>query len=451
MRKQVKSTELKKELSFFTALTVVMGTVIGSGVFFKPEAVYSATGTAGLGLSAWIVGGLITICGGLTTAELSAAIPETGGILVYLRRAYGPLTSYLLGWAQTVVYFPATIAALSIIFATQAVNLLSLSSSAVIPISIAAAVFIVVINLLGSEKAGRLQAVSTVAKLIPLVLIIGFGLLYKGDVEFQLVPEPMVSSSAVSKLGSGLVATLFAYDGWINVGAIAGEVKNPKKNLPKAIIFGLTGVMGIYLLINLAYLQVLPALSLGATATPASDVATLLLGDAGGKLITIGILLSVFGTINGYTMTGIRVPYAMAMSDDLPFSQWLKKLNTRSVPVNSALTLLTITILMIFTGQYNQLTDMLIFVIWIFYTLTFVAVFRLRKIEPELNRPYKVPLYPVIPLIAIAGGSFIVINTLLTQPINTAIGIFLTLIGLPIYYYRKAHSSSVSHKTAQDR
>lgn len=340
---------------------------------------------------------------------------------------------------------------MSIIFATQAANLLGLSPSAVIPISIAAAVFIVMINLLGSEKAGRLQAVSTVAKLIPLILIIGFGLFYKGDVDFELVPENMVSSSAVSKLGSGLVATLFAYDGWINVGAIAGEVKNPKKNLPKAIIFGLTGVMGIYLLINLAYLQVLPALSLGATTTPASDVATLLLGDAGGKFITIGILLSVFGTINGYTMTGIRVPYAMAMSDDLPFSHHLKKLNTHSVPVNSALTLLTITILMIFTGQYNQLTDMLIFVIWIFYTLTFVAVFRLRKIEPELNRPYKVPLYPVIPLIAIAGGSFIVINTLLTQPMNTAIGIFLTLVGLPIYYYRRSHSSNAFQKTAEDR
>ncbi|MER2294976.1 MAG: amino acid permease [Desemzia incerta] len=431
------SKGLKKELSFFTALTIVMGTVIGSGVFFKPEAVYQATETAGLGLAAWVLGGLITICGGLTTAELSAAIPETGGMVVYLRRAYGPLVSYLLGWAQTVVYFPANIAALSIIFATQAINLTGLDSHYTIPIAIAAAVLIIVTNLMGTQQAGRLQSVATVAKMVPLFVIIIFGLLYQGDVQFQLLPENLAPTSTISKLGTGLVATLFAYDGWINVGAIAGEMKDPKKDLPKAIVAGLTAVMGIYLLINLAYLQVMPAAALGATPTPAADVAHLIFGDAGGKLVTIGILISVFGTINGYTMTGIRVPYAMALNNELPFSNQLKKLNRQQVPANSAILLLLIAVIMIFTGQYNQLTDLLIFVIWIFYTLVFVAVFILRKKEPDLVRPYKAPLYPIIPLIAIIGGCFIVVNTLLTQPVNTALGIFLTAIGLPIYFYKQ--------------
>lgn len=428
---------LKKEISFFTALTIVMGTVIGSGVFFKPEAVYHATGTAGLGLAAWVLGGLITICGGLTTAELSAAIPETGGMVVYLRRAYGPLISYLLGWAQTVIYFPANIAALSIIFATQAVNLLGLASSFVIPIAIAAACTIILTNLMGTQKAGRLQSVATVAKMVPLFLIIAFGLLHQGDVQFQLLPDNLAPTSTISKLGTGLVATLFAYDGWINVGAIAGEMKDPKKDLPKAIVAGLTAVMGIYVLINLAYLQVMPAAALGATPTPAAEVAHLLFGNSGGKIVTIGILISVFGTINGYTMTGIRVPYAMALNNELPFSKQLKKLNRQQVPANSALLLLMIAIVMIFTGQYNQLTDLLVFVIWIFYTLVFIAVFILRKKEPKLVRPYKVPWYPVIPMIAIIGGCFIVINTLLTQPTNTALGIFLTAIGLPIYFYKR--------------
>lgn len=428
---------LKKEISFFTALTIVMGTVIGSGVFFKPEAVYLATGTAGLGLAAWVLGGLITICGGLTTAELSAAIPETGGMVVYLRRAYGPLISYLLGWAQTIVYFPANIAALSIIFATQAVNLLGLTQSYVIPIAITAACAIILTNLMGTQKAGRLQSIATVAKMIPLFVIIVFGLLHQGDVQFQLLPDFMTPTSTISKLGTGLVATLFAYDGWINVGTIAGEMKDPKKDLPKAIVAGLTAVMGIYVLINLAYLQVMPAAALGATPIPAAEVAHLLFGNSGGKLVTIGILVSVFGTINGYTMTGIRVPYAMALNNELPFSNWLKKLNSQQVPANSALLLLLIAIVMIFTGQYNQLTDLLVFVIWIFYTLVFIAVFILRKKEPELVRPYKVPFYPVIPLIAIIGGCFIVVNTLLTQPANTALGIFLTIIGLPFYFYKR--------------
>ncbi|MBC1235410.1 APC family permease [Listeria booriae] len=434
----MENQKLRKEIGFFTALTVVMGTVIGSGVFFKPEAVYSATGTAGLGLLAWILGGVITICGGLTAAELSAAIPQTGGMMIYLQKTYGKLTAYLLGWAQTVIYFPANIAALSIIFATQVANLFQTNDDIIVPVAIAAAAFVMLMNFIGAKVAGSFQAITTICKLIPLILIIVFGLFHQGDVAFRLFPISVEEHPFLTSLGSGLVATMFAYDGWIHVGNIAGEMKNPKKDLPKAIVFGLTGVMLVYLLINIAYLFVMPAASLAATATPASDVANVIFGSIGGKLITIGILISVFGTINGYTMTGIRIPYAMALDNQLPFSNWFQKLGKKSsVPYNGGIIILIISVIMIFTGGFNQLTDMLIFVIWIFYTLTFIAVFVLRKREPELKRPYKVPLYPVIPIIAICGGVFIVLNTLYTQPLNAGIGLGLTLIGLPIYFYKK--------------
>ncbi|MBC2240115.1 APC family permease [Listeria booriae] len=434
----MENQKLRKEIGFFTALTVVMGTVIGSGVFFKPEAVYSATGTAGLGLLAWILGGVITICGGLTAAELSAAIPQTGGMMIYLQKTYGKLTAYLLGWAQTVIYFPANIAALSIIFATQVANLFQTSNDIIVPVAIAAAAFVMLMNFIGAKVAGSFQAITTICKLIPLILIIVFGLFHQGDVAFRLFPISVEEHPFLTSLGSGLVATMFAYDGWIHVGNIAGEMKNPKKDLPKAIVFGLTGVMLVYLLINIAYLFVMPAASLAATATPASDVANVIFGSIGGKLITIGILISVFGTINGYTMTGIRIPYAMALDNQLPFSNWFQKLGKKSsVPYNGGIIILIISVIMIFTGGFNQLTDMLIFVIWIFYTLTFIAVFVLRKREPKLKRPYKVPLYPVIPIIAICGGVFIVLNTLYTQPLNAGIGLGLTLIGLPIYFYKK--------------
>ncbi|WP_088810252.1 MULTISPECIES: APC family permease [Listeria] len=434
----MENQKLKKEIGFFTALTVVIGTVIGSGVFFKPEAVFSATGTAGLGLLAWILGGVITICGGLTAAELSAAIPETGGMIVYLRKTYGKLASYMLGWAQTVIYFPANIAALSIIFATQVANLFGTSDAIIIPVAIAAAIFIMCMNFLGAKVAGSLQAVTTVCKLLPLALIIIFGLFHQGDVAFRLFPMSVEDHPFLTSLGSGLVATMFAYDGWIHVGNIAGEMKNPKKDLPKAIVLGLTVVMAVYLLINIAYLMVMPATALAATATPAADVANIIFGSIGGKLITIGILISVFGTINGYTMTGIRIPYAMAIRNQLPFSSWFAKLGKTAVPYNSGIVVLIISIIMIFSGQFNQLTDMLIFVIWIFYTLVFIAVFILRKREPDMARPYKVPLYPIIPIIAIVGGLFIVLNTLFTQPINAGIGLLLTAIGLPIYFYKKS-------------
>lgn len=429
--------ELKREITFFTALTVVMGTVIGSGVFFKPEAVYSATGTAGLGLLAWVIGGLITICGGLTAAELSASIPETGGMVVYLRRAYGSLAGYMLGWAQTIIYFPANIAALAIIFATQVANLFGTGTGIIIPVAIGATVFIMLMNFLGAKTAGSLQSITMIAKLIPLILIIIFGLLHKGDVQFSLIPFSPENSPLLTSLGSGIVATMFAYDGWIHVGNIAGEMKNPKKDLPKAIVLGLSGVMVVYLLINVAYLFVMPASLLAATATPASDVANIIFGSFGGKFVTIGILVSVFGTINGYTMTGIRIPYAMALNNELPYSNWFKKLNKNRIPVNGGILTIIISIVMIFSGQFNQLTDMLILVIWFFYILVFVAVFIMRKKEPDLERPYKVPFFPIIPIIAIIGGIYIVLNTLITQPLNSAIGIGLTLLGLPIYFYKK--------------
>lgn len=439
MDKNVESNGgLKRDISFFTALTVVMGTVIGSGVFFKPEAVYTATGTASLGLLAWVIGGFITICGGLTAAELSASIPETGGMVVYLRRAYGSLAGYMLGWAQTIIYFPANIAALAIIFGTQVANLFGVGTGIVIPVAIGTTIFIMLMNFLGTKTAGSLQSITMIAKLIPLILIIIFGLIHEGDVQFSLIPFSPENSPLLTSLGSGIVATMFAYDGWIHVGNIAGEMKNPKKDLPKAIVIGLSGVMIIYLLINVAYLFVMPAALLAATATPAADVANIVFGNFGGKFVTIGILVSVFGTINGYTMTGIRIPYAMALNNELPFSGWFRKLNKNKIPVNGGILTVIISTIMIFSGQFNQLTDMLILVIWFFYILVFFAVFIMRKKEPNLERPYKVPLYPVIPIIAITGGFYIVLNTLITQPVNAAIGIGLTLLGLPIYLYKNS-------------
>ncbi|MCM3735064.1 amino acid permease [Bacillus cytotoxicus] len=432
--------QLKKEIGFFAALTTVIGTVIGAGVFFKPTALYGVTGSASLGILAWVIGGILTVCSGLTAAELSAAIPETGGMMAYLKRTYGNLTAFLLGWAQTVIYFPANIAALAIIFGTQAVSLFGLNANEhklmIIGVAIITAAFVTFMNSLGAKAAGGIQMASTICKLVPLALLIIFGLLHKGDVTLQLFPvEAGPGKSFISALGSGLLATMFAYDGWIHVGNIAGEMKNPKKDLPKAIVIGLSTVMVVYLLINIAFLMVMSASALAGTDTPASQVATILFGAMGGKLVTIGILISVFGTINGYIMTGMRIPYAMALENKLPFSKWFATLSKNGhVPYNSGIFMLCVSVIMMVIGGFNALTDMLVFVIWIFYTMTFVAVFILRKREPDLVRPYKVPLYPIIPIISIVGGSFIVINTLFTQTLLALCGIGLTALGLPIYY-----------------
>ncbi|AKA71778.1 APC family permease [Clostridium scatologenes] len=432
-------SELKKEIGLVPALAIVIGMVIGSGVFFKPTAIFTSTGAPGLGMMAWVLGGIISIAGGLTAAEISAAIPKTGGMIAYLEETYGDVWGYLLGWAQTIIYIPANIAALAIIFATQVTSLLSLSDSMLKPVAIIVIIFLICMNALGSKTGGIIQTVSTVGKLIPLFAIIIVGLMNGGGGAARLFPVTAANHPIATSLGSALVATMFAYEGWINVGAISGEMKNPGKDLPRAIVGGLSLVMAVYVIINVAYLFVLPASTLAATKTPAADVAKIIFGQAGGKVITVGILVSIFGALNGYILTGARIPYAMATENKLPGSKWLSKLHpTFKSPINSSILIAVVSIILVFSGKFDQLTDLLVFVIWIFYVMTFCAVITLRKKQPDLYRPYKVPLYPIIPAIAIIGGAYIIFNTLLTQPMNAGIGILLTVIGYPIYLSRKS-------------
>ncbi len=432
---------LNQTIGFTAALATVMGTVIGAGVFFKADPVTHATGSTGLTMLAWLVGGLITICAGLTAAELAAAIPETGGMMRYIDHTYGSLAAFLLGWAETTVYFPANIAALSIVFATQCINLFSWSAHWQIPIAIIVGLSLTILNFFGSRVGGLFQSFTTVFKLIPLAIIIIFGLIHPGSnavhVSLFDVTRSNGSGSFLSALGSGVLATLFAYDGWIHVGNIAGELKHPERDLARSILIGLTGTMVVYLLVSAVFVLVLPINQIAGNPNAASEVARVLFGGVGGKIITIGILISVYGGINGYTMTGMRIPYAMALENRLPFSRQLRSLSKTGAPVVSGLVQISIAIVMMFMGGFNTLTDMLVVVIWIFYILTFIAVFILRKREPELNRPYRTLGYPVIPVIAILGGIFIVVNTLFTQTMLTLIGIGITLLGLPFYYYLK--------------
>lgn len=432
------SQKLQKNLGLAAALSTVIGMVIGGGVFFKPQAVYTLTGGApGLGMLAWVIAGILTITAGLTAAEVSAAIPKTGGMMVYIEEIYGKKLGMLTGWMQSVLFFPATIAAIAVMFGNQTVLLLGLNENLIIPITICTVLFISVLNTFGSKTSGIIQTVATVAKLVPLVIIIVFGFI-KGS-GANPITTPMVAEglSPMSVIGQVLIAILFAYDGWINVGAIAGEMKNPGKDLPRAIVGGLSFVMVVYIVINLAYLWVLPANELANYASPASAVAEVIFGPMGGKIITAGILISVFGCINGYLLTGPRILYTLGQQKSIPGYKYYGSLNNSGVPGNATIVMGVLSALYALSGQFNLLTDLSMFAIWSFYVLTFIGVILLRNRQPELNRPYKVPLYPVVPLIAIAGGLFVVINQLLFAGIeNTVIslgGVLITLIGLPLY------------------
>ena len=433
--------KLKREINLFGALATVMGTVIGAGVFFKTAAVTASTQSTSLTLLVWLLGGFLTICAGLTVAELATAIPETGGAVKYIEAAYGKLPSFLLGWSQSLIYFPANIAALSIIFATQLINLLQLSTNYLLVIAIITAISITALNLLGTKVGTTVQSATLVIKLIPLAVIVIWGLLTPGNGTVQLLPiEAGKDVSFAQGLSSALLATLFAYDGWLGVGAMAGEMKHPEKDLPKAIILGLSFVTVVYLLINYVFLKTLPIDQIAGNLNAASDASGVIFGQIGGKIVTIGILISVYGALNGYTLTGIRIPYAMALENELPFSNQLTKLSKKfTVPYTSAIFQLVIACIMMTVGSFDLLTDMLIFVMWLFSLLIFVGVFVLRKKQPDLPRPYKVPLYPVVPLIAIVGAVFILSMTLFTPTGLAMIGIVVTLLGIPVYFYKNKH------------
>ena len=431
----MENKQLQKNLGIAAALSTVVGMVIGGGVFFKPQAVYTLTGGApGLGILAWIIAGIMTITAGLTAAEVSAAIPKTGGMMVYIEEIYGKKLGFLTGWMQTVLFFPATAAAIAVMFGQQAALLLN-NSSLVMPMTIGVILLIGILNTFGSKTSGAIQTVSTVCKLIPLVLIIVFGFI-KGSGDNPIM-NPLVAEGIrpMGIIGQLLVAILFAYDGWINVGALAGEMKNPGKDLPKAIIGGLSIVMAINVVINLAYLWVLPASELAQYASPASIVAEKIFGPVGGKLINVGILVSVFGCLNGYLLTGPRIPYTLANQKLLPAT--FGKLNKNGVPANATLFMVVLSVIYALSGQFNLLSDLSMFAIWAFYTLTFIGVIKLRKTQPDLERPYKVPFYPVIPIISICSGLFVVIDQLFLAGMKSSMislgGVIVTLIGLPVY------------------
>ena len=429
---------MQRQISFGQALATVVGSVIGAGVFFKIGTITQQTGSPSMTIFVWILAGLISICSGLTVSEIAAAL-NVNGAIEYLDYTYGNIWGFLFGWAEMTVYFPAQIAALSAIFGEQFVTLLGLKGLDSKWVALALVLFLLGINLLGTKAAARMQAVVTVIKLIPLALIIFFGFLKPHPVAVSLFPPATgADQSWLGAVSQGLLSALFAFEGWIIVTNLAKEVRDPTKDLSRAIIIGLSVVTVIYVLINYAFMTVMPFGKIVGNQNTAFYASLRLFGPVGGKFVTTGILISVYGACNGFMLTGIRTPFILAQAGRLPFSSKLGRSSVRTgVPVFSALLVDAIALVMIALGSFDILTDMLVFVMWTFTTLLSVAVFILRKREPELERPFKAPGYPLIPLISVIGGLFIIVMTVINQFVLSVIGLGLTLLGLPIYYWVK--------------
>ena len=432
-----KPQKLKKNLGFMTATSIVVGCVIGAGVFFKPYAIYQATGGApGIGILSWIIGGLVSLFAALTFAEVAILIPKTGGMVAYLSDAYDERLGFLAGWMQVIIFYPAFLAGYGVKVGSELGEWIG--DRYALPVGIIVIVLLVAINCMGSRTAGGMQVISTVCKLIPLILLIIFGFIRGkagGPVFSPMVGEGM---NAGGVLGSTLLAVLFAFEGWTNVGTIAGEMKNPGRDLPRAIVSGVSIIMAVYLVINIAYLQVIPANELMNLESPATAVATRIFGDGGGLLIKIGIIVSVIGAGNGFLMSGSRVAYQLAAEKSLPGSTVLSRLNTNHVPANAIILIGFLACLYSLSGEFDLLTDLGVFSCWIFYTLTFACVIRLRQIHPEWERKYKVPFYPVIPALAIFSGLFVIFSQIFLSGTRARImavcSVVITLVGLPVYY-----------------
>ncbi|SFA42689.1 serine/threonine exchange transporter, LAT family [Anoxybacillus pushchinoensis] len=425
-------TELKQSIGFITATAIVVGTVIGSGIFMKPAVVIEATGNSTFALLAWIIGGIITLASGLTIAEVSSKIPETGGLYVYIEKVYGKFWGFLCGWVQTIIYGPAVIGALGLYFGALFVGVFGLPKENELWIGIIAVLFLSIVNTLGSQVGGIVQSVLTAAKLLPIFLIIVFGV-FKGNVPIFGMDS---GSSQTISMGAAVLATLWAYDGWMNVGFVAGEMKNPAKTLPKAIITGILIVMFAYVAVNIALLHVLRAdeiVALGPNA--ASEAATMLFGAFGGKLIAIGILISIFGCLNGKVLTFPRMPFAMATDGLFPFSRYFAHLHPKwRTPVFATLMQVTIAIVMMLLGNADRLTDIAIFSVFLFYGFAFFAVFLLRKSTETNEQLYRVPFYPITPIVSLIGTAYIIMSTVLHAPLDTFLSIIVTLSGIPVYY-----------------
>ena len=435
------SPEPPKLARVFTLLDATMinaGGIIGSGIFMVPATIALLTGSTSLILAVWVFGGLISLFGALSIAELGAAMPRAGGQFVYLNEAYGPVWGYLYGWSCVAVINTASIAAVGVAFSEYLGFFFPLSTMGIKSVAILSVILLTIINILDVKSGARAQNIFTLLKIGAIFGIISLGLVMDGGSAENIQPfypdRPL--PALVGPLGLAMVSVLWTYDGWIFITYVAGEVKNPGRNIPLSLVFCMLIVISIYLLINFVFTYTLGIGAMGTSTLVASDSAFIFLGEKGAALVSIIILISLLGANNGFILTSARINYAMARNR-LFFQQAAKVHPKFKSPANALIIQAVWACALTFSGTYNQLITYIIFASWIFYAMSCAAVIILRKKRPEMKRPYKTPGYPYIPIIFILFAVFLTFNTILEAPRDAAVGAGIILAGLPLYFYWK--------------
>lgn len=431
-------SNLKRVLSLTDATMINVGGILGSGIFMVPATVALYTLSSSLFFLVWIIGGVVSLFGALSVAELGAAMPKAGGQYVFLNKAYGPLWGFLYGWTAVAVINTASIAAVAMAFSEYLGFFFVLNPFEVKSIAIVSILILTIINIVDVKSGARFQNLFTYTKISAISIVIFLGLSLDGGSSNNLFPFLSDSSfsSLIGPLGLAMVAVLWTFDGWIFVTYVAGEVKDPGKNIPLSIILCMVIVVSIYLTLNYVLVYVLGFDKMIGSELVMSDAALVFLGNKGAAIITVIILISLIGANNGFVLTSARINYAMA-KDGLFFKQAAIIHKKFKSPANALLMQCVWSSVLTLTGTFNQLITYIIFASWIFYAMSAGAVIVLRKKLPDLKRPYQIPLYPWIPIIFILFAVFLTINTILEAPRDAAIGSILILAGLPFYRYWK--------------
>jgi len=433
---------LPRVLGLWDIVMIVVGGVIGSGIFLSPSEIALAVPTPLLMLLVWVVGGLFSFFGALAFAELGSAMPEAGGIYIYLREAYGPLISFLFGWTLFLVIDSGSIATLAVAFTyTMLPRFVTLTPPAGKLVAAAFVLFLGAVNYVGVRWGARLQNLLTVVKTAAIgIVVVAVFFFAKGKGNFSHFFEPRtgnINFSLLAAFGVGLVASLWAYKGWEAATYSAGETKNPQRNLPLGILVGTAAVIVLYVLANLAYLYVLPVDKIASSqGRVALDAMNIVIGPFGASLIAFLILFSMLGAANQNMLTSPRVYFAMAR-DGLFFKKIAEVHPKFLTPYVSIIAITLWSVVLTLTGTFKQLFTYVVFGEWIFFGLTVASVFVLRRKRPDLHRPYKTWGYPVTPAIFVLAALYVAVGSLFSAFWNAAAGLGIIGLGVPAYLYWK--------------
>src|SRR5213080_810183 len=435
--------ELKRQLGLLDSTMINVGTIIASAIFIVPSAIALELHASLPSILVWVAGGGVSLLGALSVAELGAAMPKAGGIYVYLREAYGPVWGFLYGWNSGVVINPASIAAIALGFATYLGFFVPLGDGGIKTVAVVSIVGLTVLNSLGVRLGAITQNVLTLTKMGLLAVLIVVGFVLPGGNAANLAPlwSDAPLGQQIASFGVALVAVLWAYDGWIEVTYVGGEVKDPERNVPRSIVLSTLIGAALYCLVTASFAYVLSPARMAGSSLVASDAAQVTLGHAGAGLVAAAIMIATIGSNNGIVLTAARVPYAMARDGLLP--RWLAGVHPRfltPVPSLAVQGVISIALTLISTepswkDSYNRLFTYVVLAEFVFYAMSCGAVIRLRRTAPDLPRPYKTWGYPVTPVVFILFSLWLVFNTAREQPADAAMSAVLILAGLPLYFF----------------